>query len=117
MLPREELYERINRRVDQMIEDGLVKEAWELYPKRHLNSLNTVGYKELFDYFDGNCTLDFAIGKIKQHSRNYARKQMTWFKRDKEINWIDLSNNKLDAVEKSIHLISQCNWMGKKTDG
>lgn len=117
MRPREELYERINRRVDQMIEDGLVKEAWELYPKRHLNSLNTVGYKELFDYFDGNCTLDFAIGKIKQHSRNYARKQMTWFKRDKEINWIDLSNNKLDAVEKSIHLISQCNRMGKKTDG
>lgn len=117
MRPREELYERINRRVDQMIEDGLVKEAWELYPKRHLNSLNTVGYKELFDYFDGNCTLDFAIGKIKQHSRNYVRKQMTWFKRDKEINWIDLSNNKLDAVEKSIHLISQCNRMGKKTDG
>ena len=114
---RTELYERINRRVDQMIENGLVEEARKLYPKRHLNSLNTVGYKELFDYFDGNCTLDFAIGKIKQHSRNYARKQMTWFKRDKEINWIDLSNNKLDAVEKSIHLISQCNRMGKKTDG
>lgn len=105
--PREELYERINFRVDQMIEDGLVEEARKLYPKRHLNSLNTVGYKELFDYFDGNCTLDFAIGKIKQHSRNYARKQMTWFKKDKEITWIDLSDNTLDAVEKSIGLITQ----------
>ena len=103
--PREELYARINRRVDQMIEDGLLEEARKLYPKRHLNSLNTVGYKELFDYFDGNCTLDFAIGKIKQHSRNYARKQMTWFKRDKEINWIDLSDETIDAVERSISLL------------
>lgn len=115
--PREELYERINRRVDQMIENGLVREAWKLYPKRHLNSLNTVGYKELFDYFDGNCTLDFAIGKIKQHSRNYARKQMTWFKKDRKITWIDLSDNKLDVVEKSIRLITQNNQMGKKADG
>ena len=104
---REELYLRINQRVDKMIEEGLIEEARNLYPKRHLNSLNTVGYKELFDYFDGNCTLDFAIGKIKQHSRNYARKQMTWFKRDKDIKWIDLSDNTLDAVEKSILLITQ----------
>lgn len=88
---REELYERINHRVDQMVEDGLIKEARHFYPLRHLNSLNTVGYKELFDYFDGNSSLDFAIDKIKQHSRNYARKQLTWFKRDKEIKWINLS--------------------------
>lgn len=88
---REELYERINQRVDQMIKDGLIDEARQFYPMRHLNSLNTVGYKELFRYFDGDCTLDFAIDKIKQHSRNYARKQLTWFKRDKEIKWINLS--------------------------
>ncbi len=106
---REELYGRINLRVNKMIEEGLVEEARKLYPKRHLNSLNTVGYKELFEYFDGNCTLDFAIEKIKQHSRNYARKQMTWFKKDKGIKWINLSDNTSDVVEKSIRLITQSN--------
>jgi tRNA dimethylallyltransferase len=90
-----------------MIEDGLVEEARKLYPKRHLNSLNTVGYKELFEYFDGNCSLEYAIGKIKQHSRNYARKQMTWFKKDAEINWIDLSDSSIDAVEASIRMIKR----------
>lgn len=84
---REELYRRINRRVDAMIEEGLIEEARRVYPFRHLNSLNTVGYKELFRYFDGEWTLDFAIEKIKQDSRNYARKQMTWFRRDREIAW------------------------------
>lgn len=84
---REELYERINRRVDQMIDDGLIEEARRVYSYRHLNSLNTVGYKELFAYFDGNCTLEFAIEKIKQNSRIYSRKQMTWFRRDEEIRW------------------------------
>lgn len=106
---REELYGRINLRVNKMIEEGLVEEARKLYPKRHLNSLNTVGYKELFEYFDGNCTLDFAIEKIKQHSRNYARKQMTWFKKDKGIKWINLSDNTSDVVGKSIRLITQSN--------
>ena len=84
---REELYERINRRVDQMVLDGLVDEARRVYPYRHLNSLNTVGYKELFASFDGQCTLDFAIEKIKQNSRIYSRKQMTWFRRDDSIRW------------------------------
>lgn len=84
---REELYERINRRVNQMVEDGLVEEARRVYPYRHLNSLNTVGYKELFSYFDGDCTLEFAIEKIKQNSRIYSRKQMTWFRRDDSIRW------------------------------
>ena len=84
---REELYERINRRVDQMINDGLVEEARKVYEFRELNSLNTVGYKELFNYFNGEWTLDFAIEKIKQNSRIYSRKQMTWFKRDSEITW------------------------------
>lgn len=84
---REELYERINKRVDIMIEEGLLEEAKRVLPFRKLNSLNTVGYKELFNYFDGEWTLDFAIEKIKQNSRIYSRKQMTWFKRDNEIVW------------------------------
>lgn len=84
---REELYDRINRRVDAMIADGLVEEARRVYPFRHLNSLNTVGYKELFQYFDGTWTLDEAIEKIKRNTRVYARKQMTWFKRNPDIVW------------------------------
>lgn len=85
--PREELYDRINRRVVQMVEDGLVDEAQGLLPYRHLNALNTVGYKEMFRYLDGEWTLEFAIEKIQQNSRIYSRKQMTWFKRDEEIHW------------------------------
>ena len=84
---REELYERINRRVDQMMADGFLEEARRVFPYRNLNSLNTVGYKELFNYLDGTWPLDFAIEKIKRNSRVYARKQMTWFKRDTEIKW------------------------------
>jgi tRNA dimethylallyltransferase len=84
---REELYERINRRVDIMMEQGLLDEAQRFYPYRTLNSLNTVGYKELFAYLDGECTLAFAVEKIKQNSRIYSRKQMTWFKRDESIHW------------------------------
>lgn len=84
---RAELYERINRRVDLMIEEGLVEEAKAVYPYRHLNSLNTVGYKEIFKYLDSEWELPFAIEKIKQNSRIYSRKQMTWFKRDQEIQW------------------------------
>lgn len=84
---REELYERINRRVDMMIEDGLLEEAKVVYPYKQLNSLNTVGYKEIFNYLDGEWELSFAIEKIKQNSRIYSRKQMTWFKRDEEIVW------------------------------
>lgn len=94
---RQELYDRINARVDDMIDNGLIEEAQRLYPLRHLNSLNTVGYKELFDYFDGKYDLNTAIEKIKQHSRNYARKQLSWFKRDKEIHWIHLSDEKIDV--------------------
>lgn len=84
---REELYERINRRVDIMMEEGLLDEVKSVLPYRHLNSLNTVGYKELFMYLDGKWSLDFAIEKIKQNSRIYSRKQMTWFKRDTDIHW------------------------------
>ena len=84
---REELYDRINRRVDEMMKDGLLEEARSVYAYKHLNSLNTVGYKEMFQYMGGEWTLDFAIEKIKQNSRIYSRKQMTWFKRDKDITW------------------------------
>lgn len=84
---REELYDRINRRVDEMMKEGLLEEAKSVYEYKHLNSLNTVGYKEMFMYLDGEWTLDFAIEKIKQNSRIYSRKQMTWFKRDTDITW------------------------------
>lgn len=87
-LPREELYDRINKRVDQMMEEGLLEEAKSLYPQRELNSLNTVGYKELFNYFDGTWDYDYAVSMIKQDSRRYAKKQLTWFRRDEEIHWI-----------------------------
>ena len=84
---RDELYQRINQRVHQMIDHGLVNEAKAVYPYRHLNSLNTVGYKELFEHFDGHITLDEAIHKIQKNSRVYARKQLSWWKRDQEIRW------------------------------
>ncbi len=85
--PREELFQRINRRVDIMMEQGLLQEAERLYPKRHLNALNTVGYKELFLYLQGEWTLDTAIEKIKKNTRDYAKKQLTWLRKDTEIQW------------------------------
>jgi tRNA dimethylallyltransferase len=105
MREREQLYERINQRVDEMMEQGLLEEAKQYYPQRHHNSLNTVGYKELFKYLDGEWTLDFAIEKIKQNSRIYSRKQMTWFKRDKDIHWINLSKTTdSEALQKIIRV-------------
>lgn len=80
--PRDVLFERINRRVDAMMEQGLLEEARQLLPYRDLNALNTVGYKELFDYFDGKCSLEQAVEDIKTHTRRYAKRQLTWFKRD-----------------------------------
>ena len=85
--PREELYDRINRRVDIMIADGLEAEARAMLPQRHLNALQTVGFSELFDYFDGTISREEAIELIKRNSRRYAKRQMTWFRRDKEIQW------------------------------
>ena len=86
---RDELYERINLRVDQMIEDGLMDEAKRFYKDRHLNSLNTVGYKELFEFFDEKITQKKAIELIKRNSRHYAKRQISWFSRDKEIVWFN----------------------------
>lgn len=102
---RAELYDRINRRVDLMVEEGLLEEAKSFYPLKHLNSLNTVGYKELFRYFDGEWTLEHAIDKIKQHSRNYARKQLTWFKRDEDVHWINLSEPDTDVMKQVLQLV------------
>lgn len=87
-LPREELYARINLRVDQMMANGLEEEARSVYALKELNALHTVGYRELFSYFDGEYSLEQAIELIKQHSRNYAKRQMTWWRKDEEIKWI-----------------------------
>lgn len=89
---REELYQRINQRVDQMIEDGLLEEVKGLVDKRETNALNTVGYKELFEYLDGRWPLDEAIERIKGNTRRYARKQLTWYKRDVTMQWFHPDN-------------------------
>lgn len=101
---REELYERINRRVDLMIEQGLVEEVRKFTHLRHHNSLNTVGYKEIFKYLDGEWTLPFAIEKIKQNTRIYSRKQVTWYRKDEEITWFHP-----DDIEKIIKHIESKN--------
>ena len=85
--PREELYARINQRVDEMMANGLLEEVKTMYPKRSLNALNTVGYKELFDYLEGRWTLEEAVERIKGNTRRYARKQLTWYKKDEQISW------------------------------
>lgn len=99
-MPRDVLYERINRRVDMMIEEGLIEEARNVYPKRHLNALQTVGYREMFDYFDSKSTLEEAIELIKRNSRRYAKRQLTWFRRDTEIGWY--SPNDIEGIVKFI---------------
>lgn len=89
---RELLYNRINKRVELMIEDGLIDEVKRLYPYRHLNALNTVGYREFFSWIDGEISFEEAVEQVKANSRKYARKQLTWFRRDKEIHWFDPCN-------------------------
>lgn len=87
---RELMYDRINRRVDIMMNEGLLAEAQKLHPHRHLNALQTVGYRELFAFMDGEFTLDFAISEIKKNTRRFAKRQMTWFSRNENINWFDI---------------------------
>ncbi len=101
-LPREELYQRINQRVLNMMQEGLEEEARNVYPKRQFNSLSTVGYRELFEYFDGLCTLEEAITKIQSNTRRYMRKQLTWFKKDDKIQWFSPNN-----IEEIINYISK----------
>lgn len=100
-MPRDILYERINKRVDIMVKEGLVEEVRNLYPKRELNALQTVGYRELFDYFDGKCSMEDAIELIKRNSRRYAKRQMTWFRRDEEFRWFAPSD--IESIIKYIN--------------
>ena len=86
-LPREQLNERINKRVEMMLANGWLEEARSVYPLRHLNALNTVGYKELFDHFSGEMNYEEAVEKIKTNTRRFAKRQMTWFRKDEEIQW------------------------------
>ena len=95
-MPRDVLYDRINRRVDMMVDEGLEVEARTMYPKRHLNALQTVGYRELFEYFDGNCSFEEAVDLVKRNSRRYAKRQLTWFRRDAQTAWFNPSD--LDAI-------------------
>ena len=87
---RDNLIERINKRVDLMMQQGLLDEVKSVYPKRHLNSLNTVGYKELFDYLDGKCTLEQAVEQIKINTRQYAKRQMTWLRKRNDYQWFTI---------------------------
>jgi len=96
---RETMYDRINRRVDIMIADGLLDEAKTLYPHRELNALQTVGYRELFDYLDGKHDLDFAIAEIKKNTRRFAKRQMTWFRKNDTINWFDFQSPTADIID------------------
>lgn len=102
---REELYKRIDQRVDLMLTEGLEEEAWALFPRRHLNALNTVGYKELFDYFEGKTDQEEAVRLIKRNSRRYARKQLSWFRRDEDITWYHPDDHVLilQDIEKALH--------------
>lgn len=103
---RANLFDRINRRVDQMMADGFLDEARRLYPQRHLNSLNTVGYKELFNVIDGTWPLTMAVERIKKNTRVYAKKQMTWFQRDPDIKWIDIDSLTIDQqIAKVVDII------------
>ncbi len=100
---RKELYERINKRVDEMIQNGLIDEVKNVMSYRYTNALNTVGYKEIFQYLDGNWSLEQAIEKIKQNTRIYSRKQMTWYKKDTEIHWFHPDNDK--EIKKFLELV------------
>ncbi len=98
-MPRDVLYERINRRVDRMVADGLEQEARGLYAHRHLNALQTVGYQEWFDYFDGTISREQAIELIKRNSRRYAKRQETWFRRDRDIHWVEAGPRCVEQAE------------------
>ena len=97
---RQIIYDRINLRVDIMIKNGLVEEAKSVYKHKNLNALQTVGYRELFQYFDGNCTLEFAISEIKKNTRRFAKRQLTWFKRDTETIWFDYKDDFNTIIQK-----------------
>ena len=105
--PREQLYERINRRVDQMMGQGLLDEARRLLPYRHLNALNTVGYKEMFACLDGQWTLDEAVERMKGNTRRYARKQLTWFRRDPRVSWFQADDRDFNTDDIMNYILKQ----------
>ena len=103
---RDVMYDRINQRVDIMLNEGLLAEAQSLYPNKNLNALQTVGYRELFDYFDGKITLEFAIEQIKMNTRRFAKRQITWFKRTENVSWFDYLTDReeiISAIKLKIH--------------
>lgn len=103
---RDVMYDRINQRVDIMLNEGLLAEAQSLYPNKNLNALQTVGYRELFDYFDGKITLEFAIEQIKMNTRRFAKRQITWFKRTENVSWFDYLTDReeiISAIKSKIH--------------
>jgi tRNA dimethylallyltransferase len=102
---RATVYDRINRRVDIMMKEGLLEEVKGLMSKQHLNALNTVGYKELFNYLDDQCTLEFAVSEIKKNSRRFAKRQLTWFKKNDNINWFDFENDLQHIIKEVEHKI------------
>ena len=109
-MPRAVLYDRINRRVDTMVTNGLIEEVESLLPYRHLNALNTVGYSEIFDFYDGNTDLPTAIAMIKQNTRRFAKRQMTWFRKDEGIIWVEalgegLKDNMLKVIDEKLKLL------------
>ncbi|MEY3501857.1 MAG: tRNA ((37)-N6)-dimethylallyltransferase MiaA, partial [Bacteroidota bacterium] len=95
---RSVIYDRINQRVDSMLSDGLLSEAEKVFPNKHLNALQTVGYRELFDYFEGKITLEFAIEEIKKNTRRFAKRQLTWFKRNETTKWFDYQADKKEII-------------------
>ncbi|HEY9221566.1 MAG TPA: tRNA (adenosine(37)-N6)-dimethylallyltransferase MiaA [Lutibacter sp.] len=103
---REIMYDRINKRVDLMLQEGLLDEAKKLYPHKELNALQTVGYRELFDYFDGKCTLEFAMEEIKKNTRRFAKRQGTWNKKDESILWFDFTTAPSEIIKKIETIIS-----------
>jgi tRNA dimethylallyltransferase len=104
---REKMYERINQRVDIMLNEGLLEEAKNLYSNKYLNALQTVGYRELFDYFDGKTTLDFAIEQIKMNTRRFAKRQITWFKRTENVQWFDYLTDRKEIINFINHIIKK----------
>ena len=96
---RDVMYDRINQRVDIMLNEGLLAEAQSLFPNKHLNALQTVGYRELFDYFDGKTTLDLATEQIKMNTRRFAKRQITWFKRTENVSWFDYLTDRKEIIQ------------------
>jgi tRNA dimethylallyltransferase len=104
---REIMYERINRRVDLMMQDGLLEEVKNLHPNKNLNALQTVGYRELFDYLDGKTNLEFAIEEIKKNTRRFAKRQLTWFKRTEYVKWFDYESDVEEIIDYTIRNLNK----------